>query len=73
VLAAVKLKTLSKFYVNVAMCSVYINDGITMVLPFTPARDGRGFEIREQARAVDANQLGQVVLDVLLAAQRLNP
>jgi hypothetical protein len=73
VMAALKLKSLSKFYVNVAMCAVYINDGKHMVLPYTPARDGRGFEMRELAKAVDAEQLGQAVLDVLLAAPRLNP
>jgi len=73
VLAALKVKSLSKFYVNIAMCAVYVNNGTTMVLPYTPARDGRGFEIREQAKPVDATQLGESVLGMLQAAPRLNP
>jgi hypothetical protein len=74
VLTGLGLRSLRQFYINIAFCVAYRDLETVLIQPYRPAKDGRGFELGDEALVVeDQSQLGDVALQVLRGSTRLNP
>ena len=74
VLTRLGLRSLRQFYRNIAFCVAYRDLETVLIQPYRPAKDGRGFELGDEALVVeDQSQLGDVALHVLRGSTRLNP